>query len=119
MGQENPIHEIDAYILVSPTTNDPEGNTILDGLHQLGFNEVSKVRFGHVVTFDVNASTTEEAISTVERVFDPAGDIPINSQIYSPNVHQVTLEAKSNPDVTQTLTETTTSTKRRSKKKAE
>lgn len=34
------------YVTLKPTVNDPQGQTIMGGLHTLGFNSVASVRAG-------------------------------------------------------------------------
>jgi phosphoribosylformylglycinamidine synthase len=42
-------------ITLKPAVNDPQGNTIRDALHALGFNEVGSVRAGKYMEIRVDA----------------------------------------------------------------
>ncbi len=46
--------------------NDPEGNTIKDALHVLGFDNVISVRVGKAVEFDVSEDTVEKIKENLE-----------------------------------------------------
>lgn len=44
------------YVTLRPTVNDPQGLTIRDGLHQLGFGEVEQVRAGKYLEIRLDAA---------------------------------------------------------------
>ena len=46
--------------------NDPQGNTIRDGLHRLGHVDVRDVRVGKVIDLIVDAADAAEARSRIE-----------------------------------------------------
>ena len=49
------------YVTPKPSVRDPEGDTILDGLRQLGFGSVEIVRAGKYFEIAMEADTGEEA----------------------------------------------------------
>jgi phosphoribosylformylglycinamidine synthase len=58
------------YVTPRPTVRDPEGDTILDGLHQLGFGSTEVVRAGkyfEIVLEAENGQAAEEAIDKMCR----------------------------------------------------
>ena len=43
------------YVTLKPTVNDPQGTTVMGGLHTLGFDGVSDVRVGKFLTIELEA----------------------------------------------------------------
>ena len=56
------------YIQYRPTVSDPQGQTILGGLHQLGFDSVTGVRAGKYMEITLNASTESAASDQVRQM---------------------------------------------------
>jgi phosphoribosylformylglycinamidine synthase subunit PurS len=54
------------YVTPKPSVRDPEGATILDGLHQLGFGSVEIVRAGKYFEIAMEAETGEQAEQQLE-----------------------------------------------------
>jgi phosphoribosylformylglycinamidine synthase len=48
-------------VTLKPTVNDPQGNTIRDALHALGFGEVGSVRAGKYMEIQVRAASKKKA----------------------------------------------------------
>ena len=48
-------------ITLKPVVNDPQGNTIRDALHSLGFGDVGSVRAGKYMEISVAASSKKKA----------------------------------------------------------
>lgn len=48
-------------VTLKPTVNDPQGNTIRDALHSLGFSTVSSVRAGKYMEIKLQAATRKKA----------------------------------------------------------
>jgi phosphoribosylformylglycinamidine synthase len=48
-------------VTLKPTVNDPQGNTIRDALHSLGFSAVGSVRAGKYMEIRVDAATKKKA----------------------------------------------------------
>jgi phosphoribosylformylglycinamidine synthase PurS subunit len=53
------------FVTLKPTVNDPQGLTILGGLHALGYAEVSAVRAGKYLELRLDAASTEQATQRV------------------------------------------------------
>ncbi len=53
------------YVTLRPTVNDPEGLTIRNGLHQLGFDAVRSVRYGKYMEISLDAESEEAASASV------------------------------------------------------
>ena len=49
------------YVSPRPSVRDPEGSTILDGLHQLGFGSVEIVRAGKYFEIMLESDSGQEA----------------------------------------------------------
>ena len=58
------------YIQYRPTVSDPQGQTILGGLHQLGFDSVSSVRAGKYMEITLQAETESAASTHVRQMCD-------------------------------------------------
>ena len=56
------------YIQLKPTVNDPQGLTIKNSLHMLGFKSVEKVRAGKYIEITLNTRDMEEAKSEVDEM---------------------------------------------------
>ncbi|MER3419153.1 MAG: phosphoribosylformylglycinamidine synthase [Chloroflexota bacterium] len=53
------------FVTLKPTVNDPQGLTILGGLHALGYAEVSAVRAGKYLELRLDAASAEQATQKV------------------------------------------------------
>ena len=58
------------FVTLKPTVNDPEGNTIADGLRSLGFSEVEGVRAGKYIEVWLDAPDAAAAASQVDTMCD-------------------------------------------------
>jgi len=54
------------YVSLKPTVNDPQGLAIQGGLHQLGFNAVTRVRMGKFLEVDLDAPDAAAAREAAE-----------------------------------------------------
>ncbi len=53
------------FVTLKPTVNDPQGLTILGGLHALGYAEVNAVRAGKYLELRLDAASAEQATQRV------------------------------------------------------
>lgn len=53
------------YVTLRPVVNDPQGNTVRDALHSLGFGEVGGVRVGKYLELRLDADGAERATERV------------------------------------------------------
>jgi len=53
-------------VMLRPLINDPQGLAVRDGLHSLGFNDVTAVRVGKRIDITVEANTPAEAETAVK-----------------------------------------------------
>ncbi len=51
---------------MKPTVNDPEGITVKNGLHSLGFDIVDSVRFGKYIEVNLSTDDVKQASEEVE-----------------------------------------------------
>ncbi len=58
------------YVSLKPTVNDPQGLTIADGLHSLGFDGVENVRAGKYIEIRVTVSNAAAAGQQVDSMCD-------------------------------------------------
>ena len=58
------------FVTLKPTVNDPQGNTIADGLRSLGFTGVQDVRAGKYIEVKVEAAGAEEAGTQLHSMCD-------------------------------------------------
>ena len=49
------------FVTLKPSVFDPQGNTITEALHQMGYTGVGDVRQGKYFELDVNAASADEA----------------------------------------------------------
>lgn len=56
------------YVSYKPTVNDPQGLTIRDGLHMLGFGQVKSVRAGKYIEIGLEADGADSASSQVREM---------------------------------------------------
>ncbi len=56
------------YVTLRPTVNDPEGLTIRNGLHQLGFDMVRSVRSGKYMEIRLDQDSEEAASASVSEM---------------------------------------------------
>jgi phosphoribosylformylglycinamidine synthase len=49
------------FVTLKPSVFDPQGTTVADALHTLGYASVTDVRQGKYFELEINASSTEEA----------------------------------------------------------
>jgi len=50
----------EVVVSLKPVVNDPQGLVVRDGLHHLGFVEVSDVRVGKHISLEVDADSEED-----------------------------------------------------------
>jgi phosphoribosylformylglycinamidine synthase PurS subunit len=53
------------FVTLKPTINDPQGLTVRDGLHSLGYGEVSAVRAGKYLEIHLDAAGRDEAATRI------------------------------------------------------
>ena len=58
------------YVQYRPTVSDPQGQTILGGLHQLGFDSVQSVRAGKYMEITLDADSEDAAGEQVRDMCD-------------------------------------------------
>ena len=49
------------FVTLKPSVFDPQGTTVAEALHSLGYSTVRDVRQGKYFELDIDASTTDEA----------------------------------------------------------
>ena len=49
------------FVTLKPSVFDPQGNTITEALHQMGYTGIGDVRQGKYFELDVNAASADEA----------------------------------------------------------
>lgn len=57
-------------VTLKPVVLDPQGDAVLHGLHQLGFNDVSRVRVGKYLELTLSATTQTDAEAMVRQMCD-------------------------------------------------
>lgn len=58
----------DVYVALKPGVNDPQGLAVRDGLHRLGYDEVSQVRVGRYIQVWLEAPDEEAAAARVREM---------------------------------------------------
>lgn len=62
------MYKATIQITLRPSILDPEGKTVEQSLHQLGYSNVSHVRIGKYIELEVDTDTEEKARETVDSV---------------------------------------------------
>ena len=58
------------YVTLKQSVFDPQGQTIADALHSLGYRDVSEVRQGKFFELDVRATSADQAKALAAEVAD-------------------------------------------------
>ena len=58
------------FVTLKPSVFDPQGRTIADALHSMGYTGVGDVRQGKYFELEVDAATTDDARTLVSDVAD-------------------------------------------------
>ena len=58
------------HVTLKPTVNDPQGLTVMGGLHSLGYNDVSDVRIGKYLEVRISGDDADRATSEVAEMCD-------------------------------------------------
>ena len=58
------------HVTLKPVVLDPQGDAVLHGLHQLGFNGVARVRVGKYLELTLSAATQTDAEAMVRQMCD-------------------------------------------------
>lgn len=58
--------QVEIDIMPQAALLDPQGKTVEQGLHQIGFDSIENVRVGKHVTLSIDAESEEEAVNKVE-----------------------------------------------------
>jgi len=56
------------YVTLKPTVNDPQGLTVRDAVHSLGFSNIASVRVGKYLELRLAADDAETARAQVDEV---------------------------------------------------
>ena len=62
------MYKAEITITLRPSILDPEGKTVEQSLHQLGYANVRHLRIGKYIVLDVEADSEEKARDTVESI---------------------------------------------------
>jgi phosphoribosylformylglycinamidine synthase len=60
------MYKATVYVTLRQSILDPQGKAVDQALQNLGINEVTNVRIGKLVTFDVQAASTRQAEEVAE-----------------------------------------------------
>lgn len=63
-----PLFTIRVLVTLKPSVFDPQGRTIVESLHSLGYSSVADVRQGKYFEVQVDAATAEDATALVRDV---------------------------------------------------
>ena len=58
------------YVTLKPAVNDPQGLTVLGGLHSLGYSDVAEVRVGKYLEVRIAGEDAGQAEADVARMCD-------------------------------------------------
>ncbi len=63
-----PTFRARVFVTLKPSVFDPQGRTIVESLHSMGYGRVGDVRQGKYFELDVEADSSDSARSTVDEV---------------------------------------------------
>ncbi len=63
-----PLHTVRVFVTLKPSVFDPQGRTIVESLHSLGYGNVADVRQGKYFEVQVEAANAEDADALVRDV---------------------------------------------------
>ena len=78
------------YVTLKPTVNDPQGITVLGGLHSLGFESVEEVRVGKFLEVRVGESDRSQAEAIVTEMCDKLLANPVIEQ-YTVDLEEISI----------------------------
>ena len=58
------------FVTLKPSVFDPQGRTIAEALHSMGYDTIGEVRQGKYFELDVNASSSDQARALASEVAD-------------------------------------------------
>lgn len=58
------------FVTLKPAVNDPQGETVLNALRQLGFDEIESVRAGKYLEIRLDGERESEAARRIEEMCD-------------------------------------------------
>ena len=58
------------YVTLKPAVNDPQGQTVMNGLHSLGYRQVTDLRVGKYLEIRLNAIDRPQAEALVAAMCD-------------------------------------------------
>ncbi len=58
------------FVTLKPSVFDPQGRTIAEALHSMGYSSVGEVRQGKYFELDVDASSSDQARAVASEVAD-------------------------------------------------
>ena len=58
------------FVTLKPSVFDPQGRTIAEALHSMGYSSIGEVRQGKYFELDVQASSSEQARALASEVAD-------------------------------------------------
>jgi phosphoribosylformylglycinamidine synthase subunit PurS len=65
-----PTHTVRVFVTLKPSVFDPQGHTIVEALHSMGYARVADVRQGKYFEVQVEAESSDEATAMVGQVAD-------------------------------------------------
>lgn len=60
--------QANVYVTLKPSVNDPQGTTVMNALHTLGFDAVVDVRVGKYMTIELDAPDAATAEASVTQM---------------------------------------------------
>lgn len=71
------IFHVRVFVSIKESVLDPQGKTVNEALHHLGYQNIEKTRIGKYVTFDLKADTQAVAEKQIKEICDKVLTNPI------------------------------------------
>ena len=68
------------FVTLKPTVNDPQGITVQNGLHSLGFDMVDSVRFGKYIEVNLSTNNADQAFALYKQLSGKPNQKPNNNK---------------------------------------
>ncbi|MCS6895289.1 MAG: phosphoribosylformylglycinamidine synthase subunit PurS [Bacteroidia bacterium] len=65
-----PTYRVQVIVLPRPALLDPEGETITNAAHRLGYGQIQQIRAGRAFVLDIQTTSPEEALRLGEALAD-------------------------------------------------
>lgn len=89
-----PVYMVQVTVLPRPVLLDPEGETITQAAHRLGYADIRRIRAGRTFALEIEAPSSEAAMSAAERLAQQLLHNPV-VEVFSVSVLETSMPSTS------------------------